>query len=290
MSENKKRPNIKVNYKLAETVEELEKQYDKMPKFGKNKARSTNILKLLDWNNKADPAWLDKINHLILQLLPTQLDKPYLKKEWEEQQYTKEQLDKIIPMLKEEKHPNDISPLVGMSNRQIKKIRFILNDGTEDDIKLLYLCKYYISSIERLAKVRKKIYLLPKKKEQKTEKIKQKIKEKRERKERLIAEGILGEDGRRIDKYERHEISLNCILCGERLGSKAERMFWLCKDCGVLLKETAVITRYGVDASSLDEKLYLECKNHPNNLTEPYVHKYKPSKKEKKKLKEQSGR
>jgi hypothetical protein len=285
MSEKKTRPKFNVTYKKAETVEDLERQYDKMPKFGKNKARSSNILKLLDWNDKADPEWLDKIKHLILQLLPTQLDKPYLRKEYEEQQYNKEQLDKIIPMLKQELHPNDISPHVGMSNRQIKKIRFILNDGTEDDIKLLYLCKYYISSIERLAKVRKKIELLPKKKEQKKEKIQQKIKEKKERKERLIAEGILGEDGRKLDKYERHEISLNCILCGERLGSKAERMFWLCKDCGVLLKETAIVDRYNItDSSILDEKLYLQCKNHPNNLTEPYVHKYKPSKKEKQRL------
>lgn len=71
--------------------------------------------------------------------------------------YTKEDLDIIIPMLKKNMEPYEINEHVPhLSNTQIKKIRFIIKNGEQDDIDLMYECKYMLSRIKRRIQNQKK--------------------------------------------------------------------------------------------------------------------------------------
>jgi hypothetical protein len=64
--------------------------------------------------------------------------------------FTNEQISKVIEILKETPnlHAREIANQVPeISARQIKKIRYILKCGTEQDLESVLSCKYYISSI-----------------------------------------------------------------------------------------------------------------------------------------------
>jgi DNA invertase Pin-like site-specific DNA recombinase len=63
--------------------------------------------------------------------------------------YTPEQIDIVIQMLEEGKSVDEIAKFINMSNRRVKTIRWILNNGTDTHIKILKDAKYIISSIKR---------------------------------------------------------------------------------------------------------------------------------------------
>lgn len=88
------------------------------------------------------------------------------------QRYTVDQLNKVKDIIKKdpEKHAQEIADEVGLTARQIKKIRLLFLKGTKEDIDLLYTCKYYITSIISGIKYRSKC-----------EKMKQKFEERQQK-------------------------------------------------------------------------------------------------------------
>ena len=68
--------------------------------------------------------------------------------------YNEQQIKTIMELLDKQIPISEISKQVNFSNRRIKKIRYLHNKANENELDLLFQCKYLISSIEKLVKNR----------------------------------------------------------------------------------------------------------------------------------------
>jgi len=68
--------------------------------------------------------------------------------------YTKQQIKKVMELLDKQIPISEIAEQVGFSNRRTKKIRYLHNKANQDELDLLFQCKYLISSIEKSVKKR----------------------------------------------------------------------------------------------------------------------------------------
>ena len=68
--------------------------------------------------------------------------------------YTIYQLDFVINDLKQNKKPDEFAASYGFSNRQVKIIRQILKLGLQNDINIMYECKYTLISILNMIQLR----------------------------------------------------------------------------------------------------------------------------------------
>lgn len=136
-------------------INELEEQYRKMPKFGKNKTEINNIIKLLRMNQKLTVDDVEKIQHLILKEKPKKKYKGYTN-----YNYTNDILP-ILEVLSDSLESQDVFNTIcknsSLSRRQLKLIRQIVKNGTKEDIEILSKDQYTIISIAKLVKIRKRI-------------------------------------------------------------------------------------------------------------------------------------
>ena len=70
--------------------------------------------------------------------------------------YSPQDIYKVLNLL-EYKTPKQISAIVELNTRQIKKIKYIQKNGVNNDLELLTTCGHSISNIEYDIKSRKKI-------------------------------------------------------------------------------------------------------------------------------------
>jgi len=68
--------------------------------------------------------------------------------------YLKEQIETVCNLLDINKPISEISKASNLSNRQVKKIRYIHKNANQKEKEMLLECKYLISSIERNIKIR----------------------------------------------------------------------------------------------------------------------------------------
>ena len=124
------------------------KQWNKMPKFGKGYTKVSNFVKIFNRNNLG-------VNNVYeyKDLILTEI-KSYKHK------YV---LDKVKHAFAQFKlFGNDveidiISKETMLTNTQLRKIRYIAIRGTETDQELLFECKWTLSSIVDLIKARRKL-------------------------------------------------------------------------------------------------------------------------------------
>ena len=69
--------------------------------------------------------------------------------------YTIYQLDFVIEDLKQNKKPDEFASAYGFSNRQVKIIRQIVKLGLQNDINIMYECKYTLISILNMIQLRR---------------------------------------------------------------------------------------------------------------------------------------
>jgi hypothetical protein len=68
--------------------------------------------------------------------------------------YSKEQIINVFKMLQNNIEVQEIAAQNNMSNRRVKKLRYILKHADSSEIGLLLTCKFFISSVERMIKNR----------------------------------------------------------------------------------------------------------------------------------------
>jgi len=71
--------------------------------------------------------------------------------------YSKDQIINVFKMLKNNIEVEEIAAQNNMSNRRVKKLRYILKNADNSEIKLLLSGKFLISSIEIMTKKRVKL-------------------------------------------------------------------------------------------------------------------------------------
>jgi hypothetical protein len=68
--------------------------------------------------------------------------------------YSKEQIINVFKMLQKNIEVQEIAAQNNMSNRRVKKLRYILKHADSSEIGLLLTCKFLISSVEKMIKQR----------------------------------------------------------------------------------------------------------------------------------------
>lgn len=68
--------------------------------------------------------------------------------------YSKDQIINVFKMLQNNIEVQEIAAQNNMSNRRVKKLRYILKHADSSEIGLLLTCKFLISSVERMIKNR----------------------------------------------------------------------------------------------------------------------------------------
>lgn len=85
--------------------------------------------------------------------IPRQLIKTKIKKS----RYNKEDIEKVFELLDQNIELDDIVNQSNFTKRQIKHIRFIKLNASEQELELLFDCQYYLSSIRKYINKRKTI-------------------------------------------------------------------------------------------------------------------------------------
>ena len=71
--------------------------------------------------------------------------------------YSKDQIINVFKMLKNNTEVQEIADQNNMSNRRVKKLRYILKYADSSEIGLLLSCKFLISTVERMIKRKVKL-------------------------------------------------------------------------------------------------------------------------------------